>query len=230
MMQYFWQFISNCRTVLKSGVGWMIHLLAALIHFRSRWRVRPAKTLHNMGLWACFLAIVPILAPQGLQADEATRTQICVTLQEAEMKAKDCRTEFAIIRDDLEVVYANCRQITSLTAETRALIDDLSKGNAEAKAKMEAWICSVNAAAADGKFLLCEIKQLQCELKELNCYLQQLNCNLASLNCQLCGLADKIYAAKLRAFIFGVLVGVGISAAFTGGCGAVPGVASVPIW
>lgn len=49
--------------------------------------------------------------------------------------------------------------------------------------------------------------------------LEQLQCSLRQLSCALCKLAGNIRRAKIRAFIFGVLVGIGIGGAIGGGGG-----------
>lgn len=60
---------------------------------------------------------------------------------------------------------------------------------------------------------------------ELKC----INCTLSQVNCILCSLPGNIRRAKIRAFIFGFMVGMGVSAAISGGGGGAVGL-SASIW
>lgn len=146
-----------------------------------------------------------------------------------EFEVHELKREVKEVKDLNAIAVANAKTIDLEMKGLREEVDALALGNAEMRKKIYDYLEAVNAAAEDGKILLCELQELNGQLKQLNCELCQLNCQLKQLNCELACLPEAIYRAKFRAFVIGVLVGVGIGVAAGGGGGGV-GLASVGVW
>ncbi len=117
-----------------------------------------------------------------------------------------------------------------------ALISEIAAGDKEMQAFMTALVASGDQL--NGKLEGCssQLQEVECVLKHVNsllqetmCNLEQVNCTLGQVNCLLCKLPGNIRRAKIRAFIFGFMVGMGVSAAIGGGGGAV-GAVSAGVW
>ncbi len=117
-----------------------------------------------------------------------------------------------------------------------ALISEIAGRDKEMKAFMTTLVAS--GGELNGKLEACsgQLQEVECVLKHVNallqetiCNLEQVNCTLGQVNCILCKLPGNIRRAKIRAFIFGFLVGMGVSAAIGGGGGAV-GAVSAGVW
>lgn len=88
---------------------------------------------------------------------------------------------------------------------------------------------TLDTCSTEQQKALAAVQYIDRMLKETNCMLQSTNCYLQQANCILCKLPGNIRRAKVRAFLFGFLVGMGVSAAI-GGAGGAAGIASVGVW
>ena len=116
-----------------------------------------------------------------------------------------------------------------------ALISEIAAGDKEMQVFMTSLVASatelqgkLDACSNQQEEVLIVLKHVNGLLQETNCNLSAANCNLAKANEILCKLPGNIRKAKIRAFIFGFMVGMGVSAAIGGGGGA--GALSAGIW
>lgn len=108
-------------------------------------------------------------------------------------------------QDDIEIIIA---EVAAGDQEIEAALIEFTSSVREFKGKLDA--------------ISSDVQHAQYEL-------QQVNCLLKEANCILCKLPANIRRAKIRAFIFGFMVGMGVSAAIGGGGGGV-GAVSAGVW
>jgi len=165
-------------------------------------------------------AVTPWLSAQA-GPRSATRTKLLVALTEAEHEVRELKKE---VRDVRNLQIKACANAHTFNGEMHVLhrqINDLVGGHAEARAKILAWLNLCNEAVYEGQLTLEDARSLNFELQQLNCYLSRLACSLQGLACAI----DK--GLKTALFV-GILIGLGLSFAFTGAAGVHP-VTSVSI-
>ena len=145
----------------------------------------------------------------GLSMAKANQTEINTAI--ATVSAENAK---------LAPILTDIQSICKTAAERSRRAEANNKASTDALKCANHSLCLVN-----GKLIKIDgnLQLTQDELKQVNCLLKQANCIL-------CKLPDNIRRAKVRAFIFGFIVGLGVGGAITAGGGGGGALASVPVW
>lgn len=152
-------------------------------------------------------------------------------LANVEVRVEGLRTGLNLFRANNETIAAKIKEISEGNTELEATLYDLSNvmtqirdRQTSANADLEQIVAGLDSVSDVMQMTAAELQQVlelnQCTAAEL----QQVNCLLQQANCILCKLPANIKRAKIRAFIFGFVVGMGVSAAIggPGGAAAIP--------
>lgn len=153
-------------------------------------------------------------------------------LANVEVRVEGLRTGLNLFRANNQEISAKIKEISEGNAELEATLYELSNVMTQVRERQNSADADLQAIAAGLQGVSDVMQMTAAELQqvlELNrctaAELQQINCLLCKANQILCTLPGDIKRAKVRAFIFGFLVGMGVSAAISGGGGTAVGVA-----
>lgn len=137
----------------------------------------------------------------------------------------------------LKAAEANQAQINTLIAQVSEQDRETTRILHEAIAEVQRARANMQRTGQVLELTLEELAEVRCWLKQVNCNLEltrqqlaEVNCLLQQANCILCKLPANIRRAKIRAFLFGLIVGMGIGFAAGGVAGGPASVLSVPVW
>lgn len=128
--------------------------------------------------------------------------------------------------DSIDGVLTSLEQRVARCAKNQDDIEEIIAEVAAGDKEIEAALIEFTSSVREFKTKLDTISS---DVQHARYEVQQANCLLKEANCILCKLPGNIRRAKVRAFIFGFMVGMGVSAAIGGGGGGV-GAVSAGVW
>jgi septal ring factor EnvC (AmiA/AmiB activator) len=152
-------------------------------------------------------------------------------LEALEPRVEGLRTGLNLFRANNAQISAQIKEISEGNTELEATLYDLSNVMIQIRERQNSADADLQAIAAGLQGVSDVMQMTAADLEQVlqlnNCTaaeLQQINCLLQQANCILCKLPANIKRAKIRAFIFGFVVGMGVSAAIggPGGAAAIP--------
>lgn len=152
-------------------------------------------------------------------------------LANVEVRVAGLRTGLNLFRANNQEISAKIKEISEGNAELETVLYDLSNVMTTIRDRQTSADADLQQIAAGLDSVSDVMQMTSAELEQVlqlnNCTaaeLQQINCLLQQANCILCKLPANIKRAKIRAFIFGFVVGMGVSAAIggPGGAAAIP--------